>query len=197
MSTRPAEGQISNSHIPDSDIPAWPVTTLAGMAAGWHDDPVDWVEFRRSDAGAVIGMVRAVAEAADPGEYGQGVEVVIEAPRPGWLAGLFGDHEPDRARIVVTRAGGGARYPFSVQLVTDHGGNAARRLPRTSGWATSNSAGMAFLMQKGRPTDPPDWGGLVGGALAALSALRPDAGDDGWRVRVDRAIERSAERTDG
>jgi hypothetical protein len=162
------------------------------VAAAWHDVLVpDWVEFRRSDAGAVVGMVRAVAEAADPGEYGDGVEVVIEAPRPGWLAGLFGDHLPDQARIVVTRPGGEVRYPFSVQLVTDRGGDAVRRLPRATGWVLSNSAGLAFLVRKGGEHDAPDWGGLVAGALNALCLLRPDAGDEHWQVGIDRAIRRA------
>jgi hypothetical protein len=162
------------------------------MAEPWHDVLVpDWVELRRSDVSAVVGMVRSVAEAADPGEHGEGVEVVIEAPRPGWLAGLFGDHRPDQARIVVTRPGGEVRYPFSVQLVTDHGGNAAHRVPRTAGWVASNCAGRAFLMQKGAEAGAPDWADLVRGALDALSALRPDAGDEHWRVGIDRAIARS------
>lgn len=153
---------------------------------------LDWVEFTRSDASAVIAMVRAVAQAADPGEHGDGVEVVIEAPRPGLLDRLFGDHEPDRARIVVSRPGGEVRYPYSVQLVTDHGADAAHRVPPLRGWAASNSAGLAFLVQKGRSADPPDWPGLVGGAVAALSALRPDTGDHGWKAAIDRAIDRAA-----
>jgi hypothetical protein len=171
----------------------------------------DWVEFGRSDAGLVIAMVRAVAQAADPGLHGEGVEVVIEAPKPGWFVGLLGDHEPDRARIAVTRAGGEVRYPFHVQLVTDHGGDAAHRVPRVAGWASSNSAGRAYLMCKERPeigwpeadrgagSEPAggsepgagfDWAGLVAGAVGALSALRPDAADTGWRAGVDRAIRR-------
>lgn len=153
---------------------------------------LDWVEFRRSDASAVIAMVRAVALSGDPGEHGDGVEVVIEAPRPGLLDRLFGDHPPDRARIVVTRPGGEVRYPYNVQLVTDHGGDAAHRVPPLSGWAASNSAGLAFLVQKGRSADAPNWAGLVGGAVAALSALRPDAGDRGWKAAVDRAVDRAA-----
>ena len=38
-----------------------------------------------------------------------------------------------------------------------------------------------------------DWAGLVGGAMAALTALRDgDLPADGqWRARVDRAIRRS------
>jgi hypothetical protein len=151
----------------------------------------DWVTFERADASAVIAMVRAVARAADPGEHGDGVEVVIEAPRPGLFAGLFGDHRPDQARIVVTRAGGEVRYPFSVQLVTDHGADAAHRVPHVRGWAASNSAGLAFLVFKGRVADRPDWAGLVGGAVAALGALRPDARERGWKAAVDRAVHRA------
>ncbi|GIH17024.1 hypothetical protein [Rugosimonospora africana] len=151
---------------------------------------VDWVPFRRPDTYVVVAMVRAVAETADPGEYGDGVEVVIEVPRRGWLASIFGDHEPDQARIVVTRPGGEARYPFSIQLVTDDGAKAAVKLPSTRGWVRSNCAGRAFLMQKGEPDQAPDWFGLVRGAIDALTTLRPDAGDDGWKVRVDRAIDR-------
>jgi hypothetical protein len=152
----------------------------------------DWVEFRRSDASAVIAMVRAIAESADPGEHGDGVEVVIEAPRPGLLDRLFGDHQPDQARIAVTRVGGEVRYPYNVQLVTDHGADAAHRVPPLSGWAASRSAGLAFLVQKGGSADRPNWAGLVGGAVAALSALRPDAGDRGWKAAVDRAVDRAA-----
>jgi hypothetical protein len=149
------------------------------------------VEFRRSDASAVIEMVRTVAQAGDPGEHGHGVEVVIEAPMPGGLASLFGHHEPDQARIAVTRVGGEVRYPFHVQLVTRHRGGAAHRVPHVPGWATSNSAGAAFLMQKGRPEQRYEWAGLVGGAVAALSVLRSDASDDGWRAMIDRAVHRS------
>lgn len=153
---------------------------------------LDWVEFRRSDASAVIAMVRDVARAADPGEHGDGVEVVIEAPRPGFLERLFGDHTPDQARILVSRPGGEVRYPYNVQLVTDHGADAAHRVPRVHGWAASNSAGLAFLVQKGHRADLPNWAGLVGGAVAALSALRPDAGDRGWKAAVDRSVDRAA-----
>ncbi|MGE5828313.1 MAG: hypothetical protein ACM30G_08095, partial [Micromonosporaceae bacterium] len=55
----------------------------AGAEAGW-------VTFRRSDATAVIGMVRAVAAGHDAGEHGDGVEGVVETPRPGWLARRLG-----------------------------------------------------------------------------------------------------------
>jgi hypothetical protein len=160
--------------------------------SGRYDGAVpDWVEFRRSDASAVVALVRAVAEAADAGEHGDGVEVVIEAPRKGWLRRLTDDGAPEQARIGVTKPGGEVRYPFHVHLVTDAGGAAARRVPRLSGWAASNSAGLAFLMQKGRPEDRYDWAGLVGGAMSALSALRPDADDKGWRATVDRSVHRA------
>jgi hypothetical protein len=150
-----------------------------------------WVEFRRSDAGAVIAMVRAVAEARDPGEHGDGVEVVIEAPRLGWLAGLFNhDDRQARARIVVTRAGGEVGYPFDIQLVTAHGGKAAHRLQRRPGWAVSNSAGLAFLVQKGRPGARFEFGALVGGAVLALSELRRKPVEKGWRATVDRSVKR-------
>jgi hypothetical protein len=39
-----------------------------------------WSTFRRSDARRVVDLVRAVADAHDPGEHGDGVEVVVEAP---------------------------------------------------------------------------------------------------------------------
>jgi hypothetical protein len=150
----------------------------------------DWVKFHRSDATEVIALVRAVAAAADAGEHGDGVEVVIEAPRRGWFGRLRDDGLPEQARIAVTKRGGELRYPFHVHLVTDHGGAAARRVPHLPGWATSNSAGLAFLVQKGRSQDRYDWAALVGGAVAALSALRPDAGERGWRAGVDRAVRR-------
>jgi hypothetical protein len=155
-----------------------------------------WVQFDRRDATVVIDMVRRVATAHDPGEHGEGVEVVIEAPKPGFFAGLFGDHRPDQARIAVTRPGGEVRYPIHIQLVTDHGGRAAHRLPRLPGWATSNSAGLAFLMRKAEPGYQGrhcqyDWATLVGGAVAAISVLRPDAADRGWRATVDRSVRRN------
>jgi hypothetical protein len=149
-----------------------------------------WVEFRRSDPAVAVAMVRDVARAADPGEHGQGVEVVIEAPRPRLLADIFGA-EPAAARIAVTKAGGEVAYPFHIQLLSDQGGNAGRRVPRRPGWAVSNSAGLAFLMQKGRPGDRFDWDALVDGTVAALTALRKDAEDTGWRVAVDRAVRRA------
>jgi hypothetical protein len=147
------------------------------------------VEFRRSEAAAVIELVRRVAEAADPGEHGDGVEVVIEAPRRGWLGRLLDDGLAEQARIAVTKFGGAVRYPFHVLLMTDHGGAAVRRLPRVPGWAVSNSNDLAFLIQKGTG-DRYDWAGLVGGAVAALSVLRPDADDEGWRAGIDRAVQR-------
>jgi hypothetical protein len=146
-----------------------------------------WVEFRRDRPGVVVDLVRAVAQAGDPGEHGHGVEVVIEAPRPRLFADIFGA-EPASARIAVTKAGGEVALPFHIQLVSDQGGNAGRRLPRRPGWAVSNSAGTAFLMQKGRPCDRFDWDALVGGAMEALAALRTDADEDGWRTAIDRGI---------
>ncbi len=167
-------------------------------------DEAEWITFRRSDAGAVIEAVRAIADAADPGLHGYGVEVVIEPPRPGWLAGLFGGRDAgDQARIVVTKAGGEVSYPFHVQLVSEHGAGAAHRVPRLPGWAASRCAGLAFVMLKGIPEVSAgvvryapirryDWAGLVGGAMAALVALRDGVPADGeWRARVDRAIRRS------
>ena len=151
-----------------------------------------WLPFRRSDASAVVDLVRAVAEARDPGEHGHGVEVVLEAPRKKWWQALLNsDDKLAQARIVVTRAGGEVRYPFDIQLVTNYGGNAAHRVGARPGWAVSNSAGLAFLIQKGRPDARFDFGGLVGVAVAALVELRNDAPDLGWRVRVDRAVRRA------
>jgi hypothetical protein len=149
-----------------------------------------WVGFRRSDPAVAVEMVREVARAGDPGEHGHGVEVVIEAPGPRLLADIFGA-EPAAARIAVTKAGGEVAYPFHIQLLSDQGGRAGRRVPARSGWAVSNSAGMAFLMQKGRPGDRFDWDALVGGAMLALTELREDAGDAGWRAAIDRAILRT------
>ncbi|MGE5830670.1 MAG: hypothetical protein ACM30G_20220 [Micromonosporaceae bacterium] len=154
----------------------------AGAEAGW-------VTFRRSDATAVIGMVRAVAAGHDAGEHGDGVEVVVETPRPGWLARRLG-RQRAQARMVVTKGVGIVAYPFDIQLVTEHDGAGAHRVGARRGWATSNSAGLAFLIQKGREGDRFDFAGLVGGAVAALSTLRPRARDNGWRARVDRSISR-------
>ena len=151
-----------------------------------------WVDFRRADAGTVVALVRAVAGAGDPGEHGHGVEVVVEAPPLRWLARLFDrDGRPDQARIAVTKNGGVVAYPFDIRLVTGDGGRAARRVPVTPGWARSDSAGEAFVIQKGRPGDPYAWDELVAGAVAALCALRRKAPDAGWRARVDRAIRRT------
>jgi hypothetical protein len=150
-----------------------------------------WVAFRRSDASVVIDMVRAVADAHDPGEHGDGVEVVIEAPRRGRLAALFSsDDTQAQARIVVTRSGGEVGYPFDIQLVTAHGGEAAHRVGARPGWAVSNSAGLAFLVQKGRPGDRYQFGSLVGAAVAALSELRRKPADKGWRAMIDRSVKR-------
>jgi hypothetical protein len=148
-----------------------------------------WVEFRRSDPSVAVEMVRAVARAGDPGAHGHGVEVVIEAPDPRLLADIFGA-EPAAARIAVTKAGGEVAYPFHIQLLSDQGGQAGRRLPARPGWAVSNSAGMAFLMQKGRPGDRFDWAALVGGTMDALTVLRKDARDEGWRAAIDRDVRR-------
>lgn len=150
-----------------------------------------WVAFRRAEVGVVVDMVRAVAEARDPGVHGQGVEVVIEAPPLGWFARLFdSDNRPDQARLVVTKPGGDVGYPFDIRLIANGGGNAAEKVPLPPGWARSNSAGLAFLIQKGRPGAPYDWGELVGGAVAALAALRRRIPDRGWRATVDRAVRR-------
>jgi hypothetical protein len=164
----------------------------AGNGA-WHDVRVaQWVEFHRSDAGAVIAMVRAVADARDPGEHGDGVEVVIEAPRHSWLKGLFNrDDQQAQARIVVTRAGGEVGYPFDIQLVTAYGGRAAHRVGSRPGWAVSDSAGLAFLIQKGRPGARFEFGALVGGAVLALTKLRRGPVEKGWRATVDRSVKRA------
>ncbi|MEV0560413.1 hypothetical protein [Dactylosporangium sp. NPDC050588] len=148
-----------------------------------------WVPFRRSDTARVVDLVRAVAAARDPGEHGQGVEVVVEAPRTRWWRALFNrDDTLAQARIVVTREGGEVRHPFDIQLVTAHGADAAHRLGRRAGWAVSNSAGLAFLIQKG---PEPDYDELVTGAVEALAKLRRQPRDGGWRARVDRAVQRN------
>ncbi len=139
----------------------------------------------------MIAMVRAVAEARDPGEHGDGVEVIIEAPRLRGLAGLLNhDDRQAQARIVVTRPGGEVGYPFDIQLVTAYGGGAAHRLRPPGGWAVSNSAGLAFLIQKGRPGARYDFGALVGWAVLALSELRRRPAEKGWRATVDRSVKR-------
>ncbi|GAB3859800.1 hypothetical protein ACFPIJ_28420 [Dactylosporangium cerinum] len=148
-----------------------------------------WVPFRRSDTAKVVDLVRAVADARDPGEHGEGVEVVLEAPRTRWWRALFNrDDALAQARIVVTRDGGAVRHPFDIQLVTAHGADAAHRLGRRTGWAVSNSNGLAFLIHKG---PDPDFGELVTGAVEALAKLRRQPRDGGWRARVDRGITRS------
>lgn len=148
------------------------------------------MHFHRHEFGAVVDLVRGVASAHDPGEYGDGVEVVIEAPGPTFLRDIFGA-DPASARIAVTKPGGEVAYPFHVRLLSDQGGNAGRRVPRRPGWASSNSAGLAFIMQKARPDGAFDWADLVAGAIEALTALRTDAPDTGWRAAVDRAVFRA------
>lgn len=170
----------------------WSVTaTMVAVARATAEG--GWVDFQRCDATAVIAMVRRVADAHDPGEHGDGVEVLIESPPPGWFARHWGrrrGRQRAQARLVVTKAVGIVAYPFEVQLVCEHGGDAAHRVGARRGWATSNSAGLAFLIQKGGDGDRPDFGALVGGAVVALSRLRPRAGEHGWRARIDRSVSR-------
>ncbi|GAA2614644.1 hypothetical protein GCM10010399_51890 [Dactylosporangium fulvum] len=150
-----------------------------------------WVSFRRSRIDRVVALVRAVAESGDPGEHGDGVEVVVEAPRKKWWQALFNrDDTLAQARIVVTREGGAVRYPFDIQLITAYGANAAHRLGTRHGWATSNSNGMAFVIQKGTHRDEFDFEELTTGAVAALAKLRRHPQERGWRARVDRAVKR-------
>lgn len=151
---------------------------------------MDWVIFDRRDPAVVVELIRAVAATGDPGEFGDGVEVVIEAPAPTLLRDIFGA-EPASAHIAVTKPGGEVGYPFHVRITSDQGGDAGQRVPRRPGWAISNSAGLAFLMQKGAAGAPPDWPDLVRGAIEALTALRTDAGDLGWRAAVDRSVFRA------
>jgi hypothetical protein len=151
---------------------------------------MEWVIFDRREPSVVVELIRGVAATGDPGEYGDGVEVVLEAPAPSFLRDIFGA-EPASAHIAVTKPGGEVGYPFNVRLVSDQGGDAGHRAPRRAGWAVSNSAGLAFLMQKGASGAPPDWPDLVEGAIAALAALRTDAGDPGWRAAVDRSVFRA------
>jgi len=154
-------------------------------------EQTDWVVFRSSDAGTVVDLVRGVADARDAGEHGHGVEVVIEAPRRGWLRALFNaDNTVAQARIVVTREGGAVEYPFDVRLITAHGADAAHKVGYRPGWAASNSAGLAFLVQKSGPAGF-DFGGLVATAVAALRELRRRPLDKGWRARVDRSVRRA------
>ncbi|MER7003385.1 hypothetical protein ABT297_10100 [Dactylosporangium sp. NPDC000555] len=151
-----------------------------------------WVAFRLSRQGRVVDLIRRVAEARDPGEHGHGVEVVVEAPRKKWWQALFNrDDTLAQARIVVTREGGEVRYPFDIQLVTAYGANAAHRLGTRQGWAVSNSAGMAFVIQKGTHRTGFEFEELTAGAVAALAKLRRKPQDRGWRARIDRSVKRS------
>lgn len=156
----------------------------------------DWVPFDRSDATPVIELLRTVAEAADPGEHGDGVEVVVDSPKPSWLADLFGRADHVQARIIVTKSGGEVTYPFDVHLISDRGGSAARKAGRElvgpgRGWATSDTDGRAYLVRKGKPHDPLDWVTLAKGTMTALGALAGRVKDRGWRVRIDRSVRRS------
>jgi hypothetical protein len=155
-----------------------------------------WVQFHRQDATPVVDLLRTVADARDAGEHGDGVEVVVESPKPSWLADLFGRADHVQARIIVTKSGGEVTHPVDVQLISDRGGRAARRAGRGlvgpgRGWATSNTDGRAYLVRKGRPHDPVDWTALAGGTMTALGVLAGRVKDKGWRVRVDRAVKRA------
>lgn len=150
------------------------------------------ITFRTSSLAPVVSLVESVAAARDPGDHGHGVEVVIESPRTRWWKALFNhDDRVAEARIVVTRPGGEVGYPFSVQLVTAYGADAAHRLLPPPGWARSRSAGLAFLIQKGRPGALPDYTALVTGTVNALIALRRHPRRSGWRARIDRSVHRS------
>ncbi|HZN72228.1 MAG TPA: hypothetical protein VFC00_11195 [Micromonosporaceae bacterium] len=155
-----------------------------------------WVQFHRQDATPIVDLLRTVADAHDAGEHGDGVEVVVESPKPSWLADLFGRADHVQARIIVTKTGGEVAYPVDVQLISDRGGRAARRAGRElvgpgQGWATSNTDGRAYLVRKGRAHDPVDWTTLAGGTMTALGVLAGRVKDKGWRVRVDRAVKRA------
>ena len=156
-----------------------------------HETVDAWASFRRSDARRVVAMVRAVADAGDAGEHGDGVEVVVEAPRQKWWRALFNrDDVLAQARIVVTRPGGELGYPFNVQLV-GYGADAAHDVGPRPGWAVSNTAGMAFLIQKGRPGALFDFEALVTTSVQALAALRHKPPEGGWRARIDRSVRRA------
>ena len=151
--------------------------------------------FHREDTTPVVELVRRVAQARDPGEHGDGVEVVVESPAAGKLADLLGRADSVQARIIVTKAGGEVTYPFDVQLVSEGGGEAARRAGASlvgpgRSWATSETDGRAFIVHKGRPGAEPDWSELTAGTVTALVALAGEVGDEGWRARVDRAVRR-------
>ncbi|HET8683044.1 MAG TPA: hypothetical protein VFM54_14425 [Micromonosporaceae bacterium] len=154
-----------------------------------------WVAFHRRDTTPVVELVRRVAEARDPGEHGDGVEVVVESPAAGRLADLLGRADSVQARIIVTKVGGEVAYPFDVRLVSEDGAEAARRAGASlvgpgRGWATSETDGEAFLVHKGRPGAGPDWAELTAGTVTALVTLAGEVGDEGWRARVDRAVRR-------
>jgi hypothetical protein len=149
-----------------------------------------WIGFSSGDPAVVVALVRTVAARHDPGEHGDGAEVVIETPRPGWFGRRVLRRGRAQARLVVTTAGGAVGYPFEVQLVSEHGGRAARLVGAGPGWAVSNSAGLAFLIQKGADSAGFDFAGLVATAVGALRRLRPMADNAGWRAMVDRGIAR-------
>lgn len=149
-----------------------------------------WVGFRPTDATVVVALVRTVAARGDAGEHGHGAEVVIETPSPGWFGRVILRRGPAQARLVVTKSDGRVGYPFDVRLVSEHDGHGARKVGARPGWAISNTAGMAFLIQKGGAADPPDFDSLVSVAVAALQTLRPRARERGWRASIDRSIER-------
>jgi hypothetical protein len=76
-----------------------------------------------------------------------------------------------------------------VRIISGRGGNAAHAVRAPVGWATSNSDGLAFLIQKGHPHQGFDFEGLAGTTIEALSQLRKRP-DGRWRAAVDRAVVR-------
>lgn len=161
-----------------------------------------WTDFTRHDLARLVDEVRNVAVSGDRGEHGHGVEVLVESPPLHAWQRWFRrrPRERDRAAIAVTNGRGVAKYPVHIRLYTTHGADAARKVDRRPGWATSNTVGQAILMMKARAathgaaaglgTDPLDADELATGTVAALDDLHLFSPKKGWRFRVDRLVTR-------
>ena len=145
--------------------------------------------------GAVVELVRAVsATARDPGEYGDGVEVRPRGARSHLPARHLRRRAGQRAHRGDQAGRRGRRTPFHVRLVSDQGGDAGRRAPRRAGLGVQQLGRPGVHHAEGRARTAPSTGPTSWtGAIAALTALRTDAADTGWRAAVDRARERTAD----
>lgn len=153
----------------------------------------NWTPFTRRDLSSLIDELAVLADSADTGVYGFGVEFVIESPQLWWWQRMMRRRRRDQARIAVTDSHGHAGYPVHIRLYTTHGAAATRKIDRRPGWTTSNTHGQAVLMMKARAAANGgyDAGELATGTVSALTDLHVREPKRGWRFRVDRNIVRA------